>query len=55
MYGLLEDDEKKKKALIEKLEKEFQSKDELEFEKDFFSFTVMCYLKDNKERYMVTP
>jgi len=38
-----------------KLEKHMKAKDVLEFEEDFFAYTVLCYTKKNTEEYLITP
>lgn len=42
-------------ALKAKWEKVVKSKDVLEFEEDFFAFTVLCFTKKNTEEYLITP
>ena len=39
------------KAMIEK---NIQAKDHLEFEEDFFSLTMLCYLKKNRNKYLLS-
>ena len=49
-------DMKRIKSLIQiELEKKISDKSVLEFEEDFFSMTVFCYLKCNQEKYMINP
>ena len=36
-------------------EKEIKAKDTLEFEEDFFAYTVLCFTQKNTDEYLITP